>query len=126
MANSWDSNLLRWWLLAGNCTPHTGGELLGRNSLLSDGEEEGTLNSLVRSIDGVNITLQKLLQASKNQGEVLGHFIFQYFTTAPRVRAGEEEAVRLSTRERFIDFIDRIKTALKAGRSIFELGSIGQ
>jgi len=90
------------------------------------GEEEGALNALSRSIDGVNITLQKLLQASENQGEVLGHFIFQYFTTAPRVRAGEEEAVRLSTRERFIAFIDRVKSSVKAGRSVFELRSIGQ
>lgn len=90
--------------------------------LLGDGVDEGALKMLLRSVDEVNITLRKLLQANENQAEIIGHFIFQYFTTAPMIRRSEEEAVRLSTRERFIDFLERVSAGVKAGRSIFELG----
>ena len=95
---------------------------MGLEHLLSEHGDESTLKSLTQGIEDLNITLRRVLKANESQSEVLGHFIFQYFTTAPMTRRSDEDAVRLTTRERFIDFLSRVKAGMEMGRSIFELG----
>ncbi len=95
---------------------------LGLEAVLQGHQGDESLATINADLAELNRNVARLSQGLESQGELLGHFIFQYFSTAPSVRKGEELAVKLSTTRRFTDFLSRIRLGMAAGKSIFELG----
>jgi len=94
---------------------------MGLEKLLSKETGDDPLSAILRGVESLNQNVIKLHALLDSQGELLGHFIFQHFTTAPMVRRGEEQAVKIAATQRFAEFLLRMQMGMAAGKSIFEL-----